>query len=402
MKLLRIVSQASRTLLANPLRTALMTVGTAIGITALVVIMAVGNGTEAKVTERVEGFGSRAIMLIAGGGKDKPPPDLDVTTLRLDDAEAIRREVSGIEVATPAAFQREVPIKGMGSQARATVFAVEADWHHAWDWDVARGEPISASDVSTKQRTCVIGQTISDQLFGDGPAVGEFIQIRKMRCRVKGVLEARGTSPRGTDFDNRVLIPLSTGMRRLFNQDHITYVRLKTEPDADVGTVAEQIRHLMRDQHHIGPEQEDDFRLITPEVIADLVRGMTGKLSWLLGIVATLSLLVGGIVLMNIMLMSVDERTAEIGVRRAVGASETDVRVQFLAESLVVTSLGSLAGGLLGAGVSMLLAELTPLPVALSWEPFAVAMFVAVVVGVGFGVFPASKAASLDPVDALR
>ncbi|MFP4598497.1 MAG: ABC transporter permease [Persicimonas sp.] len=402
MKLSSTVREASRTLLANKLRTFLMTVGTSIGIAALVVIMAVGNGTEEKVTERVEGFGSRAIMLIAGGGKDKPPPDTNVTTLRLEDAEAIRDEISGIEIATPAAFERKVSLKATGSQTRATVFAVESDWHRAWDWHVSRGEPISASDVSAKRRTCVIGETVKEELFGEGAAIGEFIQLDKSRCQVSGVLDARGTSPMGTDFDNRVLVPLTTGMRRIFNQDHITYVRIKVKPDTDTAAVAERVRRVMRKQHRIGADREDDFRLITPEVIAGLVRGMAGKLSWLLGIVAALSLLIGGVVVMNIMLMSVDERTSAIGVRRAVGASRADIRNQFLVESLFVAFLGSATGGLLGAAGCLLLGQLSPLPVVLSWQPFALAVVVALVVGVGFGVYPATKAASLDPVDALR
>jgi len=401
MRMQRIVGQGIQALGTNKVRTFFMMVGTIVGIAALTVIMALGKGTEKKVMKRIESFGPRALMLIAGGGKDLPPPDFNVTTLRLDDAEAVRNKIKGIEAATPAAFKR-MPIKAGDAQTRALVFAVEPDWHDAWDWYVTEGDPIAAEDVATLARVCVIGQTLSRDLFGNESPIGKYIQIQKVRFRIKGILEHRGTSPMGTDFDNRALIPLTTGMRRLFNQDHITYVRIKVKSLDQIESVKKQVRRLIHERHHITPPEEDDFRIVSAKAVGDLARGTSKTLSILLIALAGLSLVVGGVVLMNILLISVGERRKEIGLRRAVGATRGDILLQFLAESLTVTCVGMLAGSGFGALITLILQQTTKVLIALSWEPFALSLVFAVLVGTFFGVQPARKAASLNPVDVLR
>jgi len=402
MKILRVASEGVRAMAGNKLRTFFMLAGTMIGIAALMVIMAVGKGTEKKVMKRMESFGPRALMLIAGGGKDLPPPDFSVTTLTLADADAVRGQVQNIEAASPVAFKRKLPIKAGDAQTRAMVFAVEPDWNDAWDWYVADGDPIEAGDVATLARVCVIGQTLSRDLFGDASPIGETIQVQNVRFRVKGVLERRGTSPMGTDFDNRALIPLTTGLRRLFNQDHITYVRIKVKDLDHIESVKNQVRRVLHERHHITPPQEDDFRIVSAKAVGELARGTSGTLSLLLIALAGLSLIVGGVVLMNILLISVSERVKEIGLRRAVGATRRDILAQFLTESLAVTFLGMALGCALGLGVCVFLKRVTPLPVVISWEPFALAAAFAFLVGSVFGVQPARKAASLNPVEALQ
>jgi putative ABC transport system permease protein len=402
MRLLRISREGSRALTGNKLRTFFMLAGTMIGIAALTVIMAIGKGTEKKVMKRMENFGLRALMLISGGGKDLPPPDFSVTTLTLDDADAVRNQVQGVEAVAPAAFKPRMPIKAGGSQTQAHVFAVEPNWHDAWDWHVIEGDPIEGEDVATLSRVCIIGQTLNKDLFGDESGVGETIQIQNVRFRVKGILKHKGTSPMGTDFDNRALIPLTTGMRRLFNQDHITYVRIKVKDLDHIQSVKKQVRQLIHERHHITPPQEDDFRIVSAKAVGELARGTSGTLSVLLIALAGLSLIVGGVVLMNILLISVAERVKEIGLRRAVGATRRDILSQFLTESLAVTFLGMALGCALGLGVCAILKRVTPLPVIVSWEPFALAAAFAFLVGTVFGVHPARKAAALNPVDALR
>jgi len=396
----RIAGQGIQALGTNRTRTFFMMAGTIVGIAALTVIMALGKGTEKQVMKRVEGFGPRSLMLIAGGGKDLPPPDFSVTTLTLADADAVHSQIQNIEATSPVAFKR-MPIKAGTAQTQATVFAVEPGWFAAWDWFVTDGDPIEAEDVATLARVCVIGQTLSHDLFGNASPVGETIQIQNVRFRIKGVLERRGTSPIGTDFDNRALIPLTTGMRRLFNQEHITYIRIKVKDLDHVESVKQQVRQLMHERHHITPPQEDDFRIVSAKAVGDLARGTSGTLSAILIALAGLSLVVGGVVLMNILLISVGERQKEIGLRRAVGATRRDILFQFLTESLTVTLSGMVIGSGLGVVITLTLQQATKVPVVLSWEPFALSLTFALLVGTFFGVQPARKAASLKPVEAL-
>lgn len=402
MRISRVVKEGIQSLAANKLRTFFMMAGTIVGIAALTVIMAMGKGTEQNVMKRVNSFGTRAIMVTAGGGKGLSPPQEGVTTLRLEDLETIRNQVQGIEVISPGIQKRGMSIKAGSAQAQATVFGIEPDWYDVWDWDLESGDYIGAEDMSTMARTCNLGTTLSRMLFSDANPIGEYIQIANTRFLVKGLLESRGTSPGGGDSDNRVLIPLTTGMRRLLNQDYISYIRVKVRDPKELNGIGEEIRSILHERHHIRPPQEDDFAIVTAADIARAARGISGTISILLMALASLSLIVGGIVLMNILLISVSERVKEIGLRRALGATQTDIFVQFLAESLAITLLGMLLGCLLGWGASLLVGMLAKAPVLVSWEPFALAVVFSLVVGLFFGIQPARRAARLKPVEALQ
>ncbi|MDD4270094.1 MAG: ABC transporter permease [Thermoguttaceae bacterium] len=380
-----------------------MMAGTIVGIAALTVIMAIGKGTEKNVMKRVEVFGPRAMMLIAGGGRALPPPDTSVTTLTLEDAQAIREEIRGLEVVAPQAWQFDVSLKHEANQIQTVVWGVEPQWHQAWSWPVVEGEEITDEDVATMNRTCVIGSSVKRDLFGGDDPIGKSLYINKVSLTVKGVLEHRGTSGgAGGEFDNRIIIPITTAMRRVMNVDHVGAIRIVTQDPSLMEQQARQIEDLIRRRHHITPDVEDDFRIITPAIIADMVRGTSRTLSLLLMALAGLSLLVGGVVLMNILLISVAERTREIGLRRAVGATRGDIFAQFLTESLSVTFLGMLLGSILGGAASLAIGRLTPMPAVVSWEPFALAIAFALLVGTFFGVQPARRAARLHPVEALR
>lgn len=404
MREFRIAGEGARALAANKVRTFFMMAGTIVGIAALTVIMAIGKGTEQKVQKRVESFGPRAIMLIAGGGKDLPPPDMNVTTLRIEDADAIRNEIEGLEIVTPQAWRFNMDLKYETNQIQAVVWGVEPNWHEAWTWYAAEGDGITADDVATMARVCVIGSSVKRDLFAGSDPVGQTLYVNKVALTVKGVLEHKGTGGMGgvSDFDNRIVVPITTAMRRIMNVDYVGAIRIVSRDTAWMPRQVEAIRALLHERHHITPPLEDDFRLITPTVIGELARGTSRTLSLLLGALAGLSLLVGGVVLMNILLISVAERTKEIGLRRAVGATRRDVFLQFLAESLAVTFIGMLLGAGLGWGVSALLTRISPLPVRMSWEPFALAALFALLVGTFFGVQPARRAAQLSPVEALR
>lgn len=402
MRLTRIVNEGFQSIGANKLRAFFMMAGTIVGIAALTVIMAMGKGTEKKVMERVNNFGVKAIMVTAGGGKGHSPPQEGITTLRIDDAQAVRELIGrGAEIVSPGLMKRSMPVKAGGSQTQAVIHGVEPDWHDAWDWYNRSGDPISAEDTATMARVCVLGKTVKDTLFGAADPIGSYIQIGDVRFLVKGVLESKGTSPMGSDFDNRVLVPLSTAMRRLFNQDHISYVRVKVSDTGQLEQIGERVRSMLHERHHITPPEEDDFAIVTAADIAKTARGISGTLSILLAALAGISLVVGGIVLMNILLISVSERTKEIGLRRAVGATQGDIFMQFLAESLTITLLGMALGCLIGWGASLLVGMYAKAPVIISWEPFALAVVFSLVVGLFFGIQPARRAARLKPVEAL-
>lgn len=403
MRLTRIVNEGFQSLGANKMRTFFMMAGTIVGIAALTVIMAMGKGTEKKVMERVNNFGVRAIMVTAGGGKGHSPPQEGVTTLRIEDAEAIRELVNQeVEIVSPGVMKRAMPVKAGASQTQVVIFGVEPDWHAAWDWYNRSGDPISAEDTATMARVCVLGKTVKQTLFGDTDPIGSYIQIGEVRFLVKGVLESKGTSPMGTDFDNRVLVPLTTAMRRLLNQDHISYVRVKASDPRQLEQIGAKIRSLLHDRHHITPPEEDDFAIVTAADIGKTARGISGTLSILLMALAGISLVVGGIVLMNILLISVSERTKEIGLRRALGATQKDIFVQFLAESLAITLLGMTLGCLLGWGASIVLGRSFKTPMMISWEPFVLAVAFSLLVGLFFGIQPARRAARLKPVETLQ
>jgi putative ABC transport system permease protein len=402
MRFPRIAKEGLQALGINKLRTLFMMAGTVVGVAALVVIMAIGKGTEKKVSKRMQNFGPRAMMLIAGGGKDLPPPDMTVTTLTLEDAEAVRNEIDGLEVVSPMAWRFQMNVTRDANQHQSVVWGVEPSWHDAWNWHVVTGDGIEDEDVATMARVCVIGETVRRELFGETDPIGERLYINKVALTVKGVLESRGTSPMGSDFDGRVIIPITTAMRRVMNVDYVGAIRIITADTALMSGQAQQIRDLIHQRHHITPPEEDDFRIITAQIIAELARGTSGTLSMLLIALAGLSLIVGGVVLMNILLISVAERKREIGLRRAVGATRRDIFVQFLTESLAVTVLGMVLGSLVGLGASVALPKLTPIVAIPSWEPFVLALAFALLVGTFFGVQPARRAARLRPVEALR
>ncbi len=402
MRLYRIAREGIRSLAANKLRTFFMMAGTVVGIAALTIIMGISQGTQRKVMNRLEKFGPRAMMLVAGGGQRAPGPDQSTTTLRIEDAEALRRRVDGLEIVTPMAWRFRMNLKRSGNQQQSVVWGVEPDWHESFSWYTKQGQGITGDDVATQSRVCVIGQTVKTELFGDKDPIGDYIYVNDVRLKVKGVLELKGTSPGGGDFDNRIVLPITTAMNRVMNVDHLGAIRLLSADSSRIPEQVERIKEVMREQHNIGPAEEDDFRIITSEVLRERVASTSQTLSILLVALVGLSLLVGGVVLMNILLISVAERTEEIGLRRALGASQDDIFTQFLIESLSVTVLGMGAGAAVGWAVCMVLPRLTGMPVVLSWRPFVLGITFALVVGLIFGVQPARRAAKLNPVEALR
>ena len=402
MRLIRIAREGARALSAHKLRTFFMMAGTVVGIASLTVIMALGKGTQREVMARVNSFGTRLIKINAGGGKGYTRPQGGVVTLKMADADAIRSEIRGWDIVTAVAQKSRIPMKAGNRQSDADVFAVDADWHEAMEWPAKEGAPIEAEDLATMNHVCVLGTRLAKALFGDENPVGSEIQIGIVRFRIKGTLIYHPTSPAGDDENNRAVIPLTTGLRRLFNQNHLSYIRVRMKDTGQVSATAEQIRQLIHERHHISPPEQDDFSVVTAKEVADAVKGVSTTLAALLVALTVLSLVVGGVVLMNILLISVGERTKEIGLRRALGAARRDIFLQFLTESLTVCLWGMIVGCGLGWLMCIVLAKTTKLLVVVSWEPFAMAAVFALLVGTFFGVQPARRAAQLHPVEALK
>ncbi|MFW5882489.1 MAG: ABC transporter permease [Planctomycetota bacterium] len=401
MKLLRIAADGLYTLAMHPLRSGLMTLGTVVGVAALIVVMALGAGTQRKLHQRLQNFGPDAIMIPAGGGK-RPGPDMNTTTLTLADAEAIRSQVPDLALVSPMAWHYGMPLKHDDRQHQAFLWGVEPDWHQAFSWYPASGRGITAGDVAAQARVCVLGASVARELFGQADPIGRSLQANNVRLEVVGVLEERGASPMGGDWDDRLLVPITTAMRRILNVDHLGVIRVLVDDPAQLEAKSRAIRDLLRTRHRITPPQEDDFRIVSAAVIARFAGKQSGTLQLLLTVLAAVSLLVGGVVQMSVLLVAVSERTNEVGLRRAVGASEGDIFRQFLVESVAVALVGLVVGLVLGHALCLLLPRVLPMPLVPGWPPVLIAVAAALAVGLVFGLQPARRAARLDPVSALR
>jgi len=398
----KIINISLKGLSKNKMRTFLMMLGVIIGIATLTVIVSMAKGAQDKVMKSIESFGPNAVMISAGGGKMFGPPDEKVTTLTLEDANAIRDSIKGIKHIAPFTINLEQTIIYGNANTMSPVIGVTPEFADAWQWYAEQGDFISDEDNASLSKNCMLGQTVVKELFGGQNPVGETIRVNNTNFKVIGVMKKRGTSPMGMDMDRRVTIPLSTAMRRLFNITNIGMIRLYVDDPARLDEITGSVTALLRERHHITPPQEDDFRVTNTTSMAQMAKGVSKTLETFLGLLSLISLGVGGIVIANIMFVSVNERRMEIGIRRAFGARAKDIMNQFLAEALIVTLIGGVAGTILGVGISKGIAILKKMPAMISWEPFVLAIVFSTIVGVMAGLQPAKRAASMDPVDAVR
>ncbi|MFW6437770.1 MAG: ABC transporter permease [Armatimonadota bacterium] len=404
-----VLRTAWRGMARNKLRSFLMMLGVVIGIAALTVIIAVGAGTKRGIEESVsEMFAEAPITVLArrpgsGFGRGREASvEAAPTTLTREDAEAILDQISNVSAVAPTQRQSQVPVRYRDANRNTMVLGILPQWQQLRNYDLTEGEFITDEDVNAAKRVCLIGQTIVDELYDGASPIDETLRIEDTPFTVKGVLAPKGTSPMGGDFDNRVAIPMSTFSRRLFNVDHMSQVVVQLRDPRQLDATVAEIESLLDDRHGIRNPDDRDFQVRgAGEVVA--FAGQTSRLLTIfLGIVAAISLIVGGVVIMNIMLISVGERTQEIGLRRAVGASQRDIERQFRAEALLVTLIGGAVGVGLGALVASLLPMVTQVPAAFSWLAVLLAAVFSIAVGLIFGVQPARRAARLNPVEALR
>ena len=404
MSLLMTAVVAVKALRRNALRTALTALGMIIGVAAVIVMVAIGTGARTSIENQIRSAGSNLVMVNAGSGGFGPVRQGAgaVTTLNEADAAAIRRDVTGVRYVSPGINTR-VQIVAESSNWNTQVQGASEDLLAIRSWPTQFGAFFTAQDVRTAAKVAVLGSSTRDQLFGAGvDPVGSTIRIKNQPFKVIGVLTSKGQGAMGQDQDDLVLVPFTTVQKKLLGVQHVNAITVSAEDNASLADVSAQIGNLLRVRHHIEPGDEDDFSVRTQEEMTSMMTSTTTTMTYLLAGIAAVSLLVGGIGIMNIMLVSVTERTREIGLRLSVGARDIDVLTQFLVEAIVLSLAGGAIGILLGLGFSYGVSELLQWTTVVTTESVLLSFGVAATTGVFFGFYPARKAAALNPIEALR
>ena len=399
---------ALRALLRNKMRASLTTLGVVIGVAAVVAMVAIGEGAKAQVQKAFASMGTDLIVLLPGSqqmGGGMQGGFGSGQNLTWDDLRAIQTELSSVRAAAPQ-LRTNTPVLGDGNNWGTQVMGTTADFFVVRNWAVAVGRPLQASDIDGATKVAVLGKTVAEQLWGEPErALGDVLRIKGVPYEVIGVLAPKGQSPMGQDYDDVVLVPAKTFMTKVQGgiKQHIPGSILIAAKDAQQSSrTADQVAALLRDRHKLVDGDQDDFSIRNLAEMANAQQQGTQTLTMLLMAIAAVSLLVGGIGIMNIMLVSVTERTREIGVRMAVGARPIDVLLQFLVESLTLSVIGGAIGVGIGVGGAYLLTAKFGWPTVVRPDVIAIAVGFSALIGVGFGLYPARRAAALDPIQALR
>jgi len=394
---------ALRALKRNKLRSFLTMLGIIIGVGAVIAMVAIGEGAKALVRSQIASLGTNVLVVIPGtltqGGARTGFGG--VRTLMDSDARAIMEEVPSVTLASPT--MRQVNQVVAGNLNWSTVIqGVAPEFQQIRDWQVEDGRFINQADVGNAAKVALIGQTVASVLFGNEDPIDGVIRIKKIPFRVIGVLGAKGQTGHGTDQDDVVMIPYTTMQKRVMAITHVQSIVVSAVSAEKTQEAQQQMTALLRQRHRIQPDQDDDFFIRNLSDIAEAAQNSARVMAILLGSIASVSLLVGGIGIMNIMLVSVTERTREIGIRMAVGARKKDIMLQFIVEAVVMAAIGGALGTLAGVGSSGVISRMMEWPVLIRPDIIALALLVSGGVGVFFGFYPAQKAANLDPIDALR
>ncbi len=394
---------AFRALYAHKTRTFLASLGILIGIASVIVMVAIGKGSQKEVMDIIAGMGENLITVNAGemkrrGGRLRLTGN--VTTLTVRDANRIMDEITDVEAVAPYEEKRMVAKFGNNS-AETTVAGSSSDFPVVRGYRIESGEYFSEKDSKTASRVAIIGTTAVKNIFGEEDPLGQVIKVHFIPFKIIGVFEPKGVDTNGLDQDDLILIPISTYMRRIVNQKHITRIFIRASSRENIGKASEAISELLRESHKLTHDRNDDFTLISQLDMEELKKETTEMFTKLIVGVAGISLLVGGIGILAVMLISVKERTREIGIRRAVGATRRDIIRQFLYESLIIGFLGGGLGIILGVGLTLGLTHWGDWTLILDQNSIWIASWACAGLGVLFGVFPAIKASKLDPMEAL-
>jgi putative ABC transport system permease protein len=394
---------AFRALQRNKLRSVLTALGIIIGVGAVIAMTGIGNGAKAQVEAQIASLGENVILIFPGG---TAPNGLrtgwgNAGKLKIADAEAIRREIPNVTVVSPEVRTTSQVVAG-SQNWMTTIIGESPDYFDLRQWPLEEGSSYTPQDVRSTAKVAVIGKTVARYLFGEASPLGQIVRIRNVPFIILGVLAPKGLSVMGSDQDDVIVLPYTSAMKRIMGTTALGCINLQVADTPDITPAQQQIVTLMRQQHFIRPGKEDDFTVRSQEEIAAKAAETAQIMSILLGSIASVSLVVGGIGIMNIMLVSVTERTREIGIRIAVGAHGRDILLQFLIEALALSCLGGLLGILLGLGSSQLISTLLAWPTSVSPEAVAIAFLFSAAIGIFFGFYPARKASQLDPIEALR
>ncbi|MFZ3122531.1 MAG: ABC transporter permease [Thermodesulfovibrionales bacterium] len=395
-----------RALRVNKMRSALTMLGIVIGVGAVIAMLAVGKGASQKIADQIASIGSNLLIILpgstsAGGvrmGAGTQP------TLTMGDTDAIVRECPA--VADVAPVHSGVAQVVYGNQNWSTsITGTTTNMLSVRDWPLAEGRPFSDEEVRSAAKVCLLGQTVVDNLFGGINPIGQIIRIKNVPFSVIGILEAKGQDPGGHDQDDTIYVPITTAQKKLFGTAFPGMVRIimvKAKSTEDLTAAEKQINELLKQRHHIGQKQDDDFTVRNLTQMMQAAEQSAKVMTLLLGAIASVSLLVGGIGIMNIMLVSVTERTREIGIRMAIGAKTWDIRLQFIIEALILSLIGGIVGIIIGISGSKILSMLAGWSIVVSPLSVFLAFGFSGMVGIFFGFYPAYRASLLDPIDALR
>jgi putative ABC transport system permease protein len=402
MNLYACLQLALRALHKHRIRAMLTTLGVIVGVGSVIAMLAVGTGSQRRVEQVLEKMGTNHVTVRAGSATRKGIRTWAGTATRLTiaDADAIRGLPDILAVAP--IIKRPLKVRARGKNWATEVFGVTPEYITIRSWKLDQGEFFSSSHVNRSAHVCILGHTVVRELFGLRDPMGEVLIVKKLACRVIGVLSKKGLNSWGSDEDDVILLPITTMQRRLIGRTYIHRILIETRDLEAALSVQTGIRKLMRQRHRLQPNQEDDFRVGTQADLAQASEESARVFTWLLGSIASVSLLVGGIGIMNIMLVSVTERTREIGIRMALGARHRDVLAQFLFEASVLSGAGGITGIFAGISSALAIGRFSELPVTVTFWSVGIAFLFSVLVGIVFGLYPAHKAASLRPADALR
>ena len=397
------VSIAFEGLRANKMRSLLTMLGIIIGVAAVIAMVSIGLGVRDKVQKSIASLGSNLLIVSPGS---TAPSGVRVaaggtTTLTYDDSQAIAREISGVSFVAPQ-VQRQYQAVFGGNNWITSMQGITPDYMTVRNFDLSDGSFITLQQLEARERVAVLGKTVVDNLFGGISPIGQVIRINKSTFRVIGVLATKGQSAGGQDQDDMILVPLKTAQERMMGINYVQSISVQAESAAVIDQVLADITTLLQSRHRLQPGEANDFSVRNLTALMATATETTDTITLLLGNTAAISLLVGGIGIMNIMLVSVTERTREIGVRKALGAKFSDILMQFLIEAIVIGVTGGLIGILLGAGASYAISSIFGWSTVISGFTIALAFGFSVLIGVVFGLYPARKAAKLDPIDALR